>query len=126
MENETSRYGVTNVNSWRNPREVIITDKYVGLRLTDDECGGLSCVSCRSRVVEVKRAIETNAAPYWWQKHSGCIWIILEYPVGKDPIEFLGDIAQLSFKKLKFLRTGKKAGSVFIKPDRSLAIQIPV
>jgi hypothetical protein len=119
-------HGVVQVNDWANPRDFIVTEKYIGLRLTDSRCGGMRCTSCQSRVTQVINRVKSLETEYWWQMHYDCFWIILDHSTGDDPFVFLAEKLNLTLKEAEFHCFTKARGSSRICPDKRQKLQIEV
>lgn len=98
------KYGLVKVNSWSTKRHYLVTNTHVGLRITDDQCGGVfSCSSCRRRVQEVCYALKNLSTTYWWQKYENGHWIMLERTKGIEALDFLSRSLWLSLNDAEWV-----------------------
>ena len=106
MKRAEIKFGLVRVNSWSNKRDILVSDTYVGLRISDDRCGGVhSCGSCKRRVQGIVCTLKNLKTTFWWQKYENGHWIILEKSVEQDSIEFLNRNLWVSLKELEWLES---------------------
>ena len=114
------KFGLAQVNSWSNKRDILVGDTCVGLRITDDRCGGFySCHSCKRRTQEIEVALQHLQTKHWWQKYENGHWIMLERPLEQDPIEFLKRSLRLSLKDIEWTKS-----TYGPKPDHTKACHL--